>query len=183
MLHLRQRLARDLASTHQRLDDLVSLFDLETKTGVTSFILMHEAALKQLSETQLSDAARTMVNDLLHRAQADLDAMQVAPLTPEPTKTDDLHPLAVTYVIAGSRLGAEVLKKRWLGSEAAKDGHGEAYMLAPRHIEVWQSFVKDASEMPATSDLADKIVKDAAAVFELYSDIANLARNGAMQHV
>ena len=183
MTHLRQRLAEDLASTHERLDGLVSLFDLETKSGVTSFILMHEAALKQLSDAKLSDATAQMVTDLLHRAQADLSTLQVAQLTLAKTKTENLHPLAVTYVISGSRLGAEVLKKRWLGSEAAKDRHGEAYMLAPRHIDVWQSFVKEASDMPATSEVADQIVEDAATVFALYSDIANLAREGTIQYV
>lgn len=178
--HLRQRLIVDLAASHQRLDDRVSQFDLGKKSGVTAFLLMHEAGLSVLSRTQLCPDTSTMVTDLHARLKSDLAAHQIASLSTNQSLAPDTHPMAAKYVLAGSRLGAEVLKRRWLDGAVSKTGFGEAYMRAPRHIEVWKQFLAEASLMPAQTKVADKIVDGASAIFDLYFNLAEEALNGAV---
>ena len=181
--NLRQRLLRDLKSAHDDLDGLVSRFDLGENGGLKAFLLMHEAALKNIPLTHLGTAATTAVGDLLQRARLDLATLGVRPMVLDRPLNRNIQPLAVDYVIGGSRLGAEVLKRRWQASPTARSGSGTAYMNAPRHLDAWRSFCEDALTLAADTPYADNVVRDAADIFALFMTSAEKAYQETPQHV
>ena len=175
--NLRRRLQRDLANQHSALDDLVSQFDLTDEQGMAGFLWMHFVALSNIKHTAPRADTKAMIQDLLKRIETDLDLIRVSKNMHAKCDIYECNePLAAEYVLGGSRLGAEVLKRRWQGSALAASGVGQAYMTAPRHLNVWRGFCEVAERMPAHSAQADRITLDAGRIFDFYTATALQAR-------
>lgn len=140
---------------------------------------MQFVALGRLEGARVSAHALNMIDDLRDRARADLDRLGIAAhegaVMPAVTAfvASRVHPLAIEYVVAGSRLGNAVLTKRWRNGSAHGAGAASDYFTASDHLDAWKSFVRQAEAMPASGDMADAVVRDAADVFLLFSHCAD----------
>lgn len=164
---LRGRLRQDTRASHEALDEVVSGFDLATPTGFVRFLQMQVAALGAIAPHAPAAATNVVVSDLLTFACRDLRTMGQA-LPPPVAMVTAPHALAIDYVVAGSRLGTQVLRQRWQSAQHAQIRRADAYFAAPSHIDIWQSFCATTGAMPASGDLADQIVGDAETLFDLY---------------
>lgn len=173
---LRTRLRSDTRVSHNDLDRKVSQFDLTTPFGFVSFLHMQSAALRSIAPRAERSDAKEGISDLLSRAESDLRAIGAS----HDVGTMDigpLHPLAIDYVIAGSRLGTQVLRKRWRATKDPNVRHADAYFSAPNYIEIWKSFCGASDRLSAVGEIADQIVGDADLIFKLYHTCAHAAHS------
>lgn len=170
--NLRSRLRSGSSSAHQELDRLVSRFDLGTAPGLSAFVSMQYAALTELMRLKSGDLTAGAIIDLRQRADTDLGSLGAPRPAPLRRLTAPLAPIAVDYVIAGSRLGTKVLRKRWLASSAPRVQGARAYFSAPDYIECWQRFCHDALEIDPSEDAAVRILEDVNRMFALYTAAA-----------
>lgn len=182
--NLRTRLRSDLTEVHATLDSQISAFDLRTRTGFASFLRIQHGGLSALHHAGAGDLTRDAIADLQDRARLDLLTLGVPPLTRAETLPGDLHPLAVDYVIAGSRLGSQLLHKRWLSSDDTAVRAASAYFSAPGHIDLWKAFCGRAAALPAEGPESDRILRHAAAIFALFGHHAAAeTQERALPHV
>ena len=157
---------------HEKLDAEVSKFDLTTPYGLLQFLNMQSRALQSLLALQASAKADVMIRELLERAALDLrqlgSSTQLSPAAIEP-----VHPLAIDYVIAGSRLGSQLLKKRWQAATDPQVRRASAYFSGPGYIEIWASFCETAEATPSAGTFADQIVRDADRILHMYLECAH----------
>lgn len=178
---LRARLRMDTHLAHERLDEEVSRFDLTTPYGFLCFLSMQSSAFQTLSALELSAQTSAMMRDLSERAARDL--RHLGSLTQKPAATiEPVHPLAIDYAIAGSRLGSQLLKKRWQSATDPQVRRASAYFSAPSYIKMWTSFCETTAAMPAAGPFADQIVRDAGRIFHMYLECARapLLKKGAI---
>ena len=175
--NLRARLRTDTRTSHEELDREVSSFDLTRPDGFACFLRMQATALNTLRGNIMSQASAEMVCDLLERAEADLRQLGY-PVDERQMKLDVVHPMAIDYVIAGSRLGTQILKKRWFSATDAKVRSAASYFCAPSYIEAWAAFRANAEKMPSTGPLADQIIRDTDRIFQIYRECARASFKG-----
>lgn len=162
--NLRARLRGDTRQCHAALDDQVSRLDRQGAEGYARFLLLQWRLFAALEPVSRDAACAPVIRDLKQRAGEDLERLgrtapvPVLPLVP--------HPLAVDYLVSGSRLGAQVLRKRWLDRGLPEVARAHAYLSAPSCIGHWRSFIARAEEMPAAGVAADLIVKDCTCLFD-----------------
>lgn len=169
--NLRARLRSDTRLAHERLDEEVSRFDLTTPHGLLCFLNMQCCALETLSALEVYAATDVVIESLLERATLDLRILGSGPQE-APYDLEPVHPLAIDYAIAGSRLGSQLLKKRWQAATDPQVRRASAYFSAPSYIDGWASFCDTAEAMSSASRLADQIVRDADRIFQMYRECA-----------
>ncbi len=162
--NLRARLRGDTRHCHAALDDQVTRLDQQGAEGYARFLLLQWRLFAALEPVSQSAACAPVIRDLTQRAGADLE--QLGRLGPVPRLPLDPHPLAVDYVVSGSRLGAKVLRKRWLDRGLPETAYAGSYLSAPPYMEYWRGYVARAEALPAGGAAADRIVTDATGLFE-----------------
>lgn len=172
LINLRTRLRRETQREHHILDDLVSTFDLTEIEGLRCFLSMHRHALSALEKVSSQAASAPLVRELSLCVTSDL--VRLTGTFPEPQEniSEAPHPLALDYIIFGSRLGTIVLKGRWANSENAEVLATKAYFSLPGHIELWRAFCTRTEGMGPSSPDADRIVEDARALIDFYTRCA-----------
>lgn len=172
---LRERLRYDTHVMHNQVDAMVSEFDLTTVDGLSCLLRMQSAALGLIIPHTTEAQSSYAIRDLHERAVSDLRQLKEEVVLPYDQSVEALHPYAIDYVIAGSRLGSQILKKRWLSATDDRVRQADAYFSAPSYIEVWKSFCVSAEEMQPDGEVADQIVRDADRIFQLYQASARAA--------
>ena len=159
--NLRTRLRHDTQIEHQRLDACVSQMDLTTVGGLRAFLQMQALALPAL--LKISDTAHCvpMMRALLHAARSDLVTLAHKDMPPA-------HPLAIDYVVSGSRLGSTILKKRWQSASDPAVHAANAYFSAPDYLACWKTFCATSATIDASAALSDRVIADAAALLDFY---------------
>ena len=170
-ISLRTRLRSDTRATHDDLDRHVSLFDLTTQPGFLNFIQMQCAAMRSIAPHAKNARSLHALNDLMQRAESDLRTFAPTDRT-RALQMRPVHPLAIDYVVAGSRLGTQVLKKRWLAANDPDVRRADAYFTAPSYIEVWKAFCETSEAMAPNGPLAEQITQDVDLIFQVYQECA-----------
>ncbi|WP_424973912.1 hypothetical protein [Dinoroseobacter sp. S124A] len=154
----------------------MSEFDLRRRDGLAGFLGMQTAALSVLTGFESSQDCRRVMDDILARAKSDLRVLGVRPnhMTCDALRAP--HPLALDYVIAGSRLGTQVLKRRWTAATDPLTQRASAYFSAPTYIEFWRGFCQQTETIPGTDPVAKVVLKDADRIFKFYNACAKSAR-------
>ena len=176
LLNLRDRLRQDTKVAHEMLDNTVSHYDLATASGLAGFLQMHAHALQYLLACPSDAACTPLMADLLERVRDDLTILDASPCDVSLPAPARLEGLAIDYVVAGSRLGTQVLKTRW---EAASDPivrKASHYFTAPKYIEYWQSFCETTGRILANDPFGQVVLRDAALIFDVYQTCANAAQ-------
>lgn len=168
----RHRLRRDTSSAHATLDTLLSKLDLTTAEGLAPFLVIQNRALRSLAPLSTSAATSAVIRDLIDRTGADLDQLGTPGGMAPPAPSQMVDPMALDYLVAGSRLGTAVLAKRWAQATDPKVQRASAYFAGQSHLELWQSLCHQLSSMPADHCQAEKIINDSNLLFEFYTSCA-----------
>ena len=166
---------------HARLDDQFSALDITRRVDYTRFIGVHLAVFEVL-RPHLSPASLTRPQLLAGLAclQRDLATLGQRRLKTQAGhgETDGLAPLAVDYVVAGSRLGLKVLKTRWAGSADPLVRAAGAYFAQPFAASPWPKVCRALSKVPVESARAGAITRDTRRIFDLFA--AAYQRSGSI---
>ena len=167
---------------HQRLDDLFSALDITRRVDYARFIGVHLAVFEVL-QRHLAPSSLTRPQLLAGLAclQRDLATLgeRHAQMRHRPAEhgempaghdaAEALDPLAVDYVIAGSRLGLKVLKTRWAGSADPLVRAAGAYFTQPNAASLWSEVCRALSTVPLDSARAGAITRDTKRIFDLFA--------------
>ncbi|MEX0337627.1 MAG: biliverdin-producing heme oxygenase [Arenibacterium sp.] len=175
--NLRARLRTDTQSSHAALDALVSGFDLATSKGLAGFMAMQAGALSKLAPLVEHAQCEALIRHLRDLVARDLVTLKTRAVRVEPKWASTPHQVAIDYVIIGSRLGTQVLQKRWAASTDAQAQAADAYFSAPSFVELWRQFCDRNTGLPAIGPYADRIVSDANQVFDFYHACAVAAQH------
>ena len=92
------------------------------------------------------------------------------PRSPARAAPEDPEPLAIDYVVLGSRLGSSVLKRHWAQAEDPRVRDASCYFSAPAQVRRWQAFCRQTREMSPKNAAADRAVDDTRRIFALFND-------------
>ena len=166
--NLLQRLRDETRAVHQELDDLFAPFQQAPLDHLDGFLAAQMAGL-----TALSTAARVPHEpETLHLLSETLDRLEQdcrnrALPVPVLRHTRDLHPLAVAYLVIGSRLGTEVLR-RTLQDQGVD--RMPLYFAPQNYKHAWQDLCARLKGMTGTGPDADDICTSVIAGFQLFHD-------------
>ena len=157
---------------HARLDELFSALDITRRVDYGRFIGVHLAVFEVL-RPHLSPAGLTRPQLLagLTCLRRDLTTLGQRRLKTQAghKAADGLDPLAVDYVVAGSRLGLKVLKTRWAGSADPLVRAAGAYFRQPFAASLWPKVCRALSKVPVDSTQAGAITRDTRRIFNLFA--------------
>lgn len=172
---LRYRLRSGASPAHDRLDARVTALDVATRRGVSSFLAMNHAAFAAMVKAGACGrrADAQVIVGLANAAEADLAQLGAAPVRVSCTR--DFSPVAVDYVVLGSRMGTEVLRRRWQVSTDPLVRRACGYFSQPGDARAWRAFRDELMAMPGEGETADRILDDVEHLFALFSSALNLS--------
>lgn len=166
---LRTRLFEDTKAAHDRTDRLVSGFDLSCARGRAGFFTAQRLALDAMARVPgIPDDIAACLGDLVARLDADLGAPPRGGLP----AVRHVEPLAARYILLGSRIGTQVLARRFA---AADPGGSSAYFDAPSAKVEWRQLCLALQKLSGRGTMADAVVADAIRLFDLFSAAAEIA--------
>ncbi|AHD08354.1 heme oxygenase-like domain-containing protein [Phaeobacter gallaeciensis] len=138
------------------------------------FLACQHTALHALADTCRLERGRAtaLLADLTAALRADCADNGDRPAAISADTLPQLHPLAVDYLVLGSRMGNEVLRRRL--SEAAGQMALPAYFAPRDHLATWRATCTDLEQLPPKSALAQRIVADTRKGFDLFETAARL---------
>lgn len=156
-------LRRETEAEHQQLDDLVTRLDLGQVDDLARFFRMHLACFDGMAVHSADHRLRDMITAL----RSDLVALGCAD-RPAPVALAPVHPLAVDYILAGSRMGTKVLRKRWARSDNPLVQAACNYFSLDSTPGEWADTCARLNTVQTTSVAADQIVRDSRMIFERF---------------
>lgn len=176
---LRVALKAETRSHHDRVDALLNPNDLSSRTGLGRFLLMQAGALSVL-EPIMDDPRYLPPPRQLDLVKADLETLSIsaAPFA-SALVTDDLHPVGLTYVIAGSHFGNKVLKNNWAATTDPRVLLAGRFLCSVAMKDYWPRFSdylrKSAFEPPERS----RIIRSAKTCFRVFEEAFLFAMKNA----
>ena len=167
-LTLRERLRLDTRLWHEEVDRAYSGFDLRHPSSLAGFLRANLSALRSIDchPGPQADAARLLRDEMATALEADL--RHLGGPQPDAAVPVRFDATAVLYVLLGSRIGTQVLRRRWLGStDAAVLGAGR-YFAMPQRTGDWRDLCVRLAGASAHDPAAETIVRDACDLFGLY---------------
>lgn len=182
---LRSRLREDTRDLHDRLDHDVARLDLSSRSGLGAFLqLQHQgfaSLLYGLASNDGSgsgiDPAPTLHADLrrhLDAVERDLKLLGAPPLGPDGhhTPADGFQPLAVAYLLYGSRAGASLLRRDWEQATDPRVRMARSFFTMAPSVAAWTHLRDGLGAMPADDARADAVVASARQAFDLFISVA-----------
>ena len=127
----------------------------------------HHAAFTAMAQLGHAGAA-----DLAAALEEDLGALDwPLPAVPVWTGTRP-DPLALRYIAAGSRMGTQVLARRWSKATDPAVRAANRYFLQSVDVRAWQMLCRTLDDMDGTGARADRIVADTRRLFDLFARCA-----------
>lgn len=167
-LSLRHRIRNDTGPEHARVELRFDNVFHDPHARLNDFLRVQQEALLALCRRAADNKSllsREIIVDLLMRLFAD-----VGPGPTQGQAGQPLHPVAIDYIVLGSRLGTEVIRRRLV--KADPDIAMPSYFLAPPVGPVWQRHCAGLDSMAARSPEADRIVADATEAFKIFDRAA-----------
>ncbi|EYD73058.1 hypothetical protein [Limimaricola hongkongensis] len=164
---LRSRLRRDLAARHARLDACFSRFDLTTRPGLSGFLAAHRTAFAAIRPAPGGLTGALLLDRMIAAIDADLGVLDHAPdAGPAPLRLT--RSMAQDYVLLGSRLGSQLLRRRWAAARDPVLLAAGAYLSLPPMAQDWRAFCDRAGALPDQGTEADLVVHEAGQLFDLF---------------
>lgn len=163
----------ETATVHDAVEEAFDVFDLRRIDGIEPVLRAHFRALSRLLPSleghpefhdevaRLRELARESHRSISNLALGD-DLMPVR-----------LHPLAVAYVVLGSRLGARVISARLDQADEQYDAAAKEYFTDDRSRPFWKALLGELQHQRASTQA---IVDDARAAFQVFLQEAIAAR-------
>tara|TARA_R110002012_G_scaffold232467_1_gene405291 strand:- start:11008 stop:11565 length:558 start_codon:yes stop_codon:yes gene_type:complete len=163
---LRDRSRKD----HDLVDRMITTLDITRLDDFANFLQIHLSCFvlmqSRASEPCLSTAT---LSDMIAELAADLDILSAKPKTPPLPLPRKLDPLAIDYMVAGSRLGSKILCKRWGASTDPRVRRANNYFGQAGDPKLWPATCRALTAIPADGPRAADIVKDTKTQFQLFA--------------
>lgn len=155
---------------HDRLDDMFTALDITQPDDFMCFSTVHLICFQAMAEVvQTGSYSHQLLRQMAASLAADLDVLG-APHAPIRAAVPPLpDPLAIDYIVAGSRLGSKVLKKRWLLAQDPTVRRANAYFGMNSNPAFWPQTCQALDAITPASARADAIVGDTKSLFQLFS--------------
>lgn len=171
---LRTRLRQDLRDDHDQLDGLMSQADLTIPQGLGRFLLAQALGFRAIRDRlDPCDPPRyaDMVDAVLDALARDLGALgQKVTARKGEFAGNLLAGPAVDYMVLGSGMGTQVLRRTWQTSSDATVRSIGAFFGVERPVANWTALTEDLSRQPADDARADTITADARRIFGFFRE-------------
>ena len=166
---------------HAGVEMLFEQFDISRETGACGFLRAHAASIAAVraANPDANDKLSRVLKGLETALETDLHTLQCNETIPEISLPGGKwNSLGVTYVIAGSRLGAKVLSRRVATARESNVQSANRYLTWPGADHLWRDFQQiDKEYDPELTDITP-INSAAEAVFECFGLAAETVLNG-----
>lgn len=150
---------------HDRLDHLISSLDITSIAGFERFCKIHITMFEALAPFDRSPAT----SELIAALQRDIAAVSTDDVCVSSLAMRPLHPLAVAYIVEGSRMGTQVLQKRWAAATDPKIKAANAYFGLVPTPDRWRDVCDRLRRVPNASEQAEKITQDVLEIFNSFT--------------
>lgn len=158
---------------HDRVDRIFSDIDIGCASGFAFFCRAHLSCFTAFSQRMTAAArGRMLLDGMIDGLERDLGVLGIVPaaaVTPLPGPID---PLAIDYLVAGSRMGSRVLRKRWLASTDPTVRAAGAYFGLEDDPAFWQDTCAALAEIDPNSQRAQIILRDVRTLFNLFAAVS-----------
>lgn len=158
---------------HDNVDALFSIFDLHQHEDYAHFLSLHArcfaALLVRADEACLT---QSLLAEMCAALEDDLDSLGHANAVGRAGGvglSEPVDPLAIDYVVAGSRLGSQILKQRWAGAKSGSVRRAGTYLGLMHDPALWRTVCARLSEIKADSPRAMHVMDDVCAIFDLFA--------------
>lgn len=160
---LRDRLRRETAGAHRRVDDLFGSDDFGDARGYGHFLRAQARAWESLRP--VLDAGSIARADAL---RADLGALELDVPAPLPDALPEALSIGHRYVLEGSRLGSTVLLRSLTRAAPELADRASAYLTESAQVEGWKQLSTRLQIDHNGGDKTDAIIDDALFMFGLF---------------
>lgn len=169
---LRLRLRKDTRVEHERVEAEFARLDLNDPVGLQCTVRAHARALARLLPSLAPLPEMRREAERLH-ALALQAAEGITPDEAQPVpEGQTLHPLAVAYVILGSRLGARVIAAELNRDNVRSRPKDFEYFVDDNSRPAWSALLQ---LLDSCTDATDLVVADATAAFGVFGSEARRA--------
>lgn len=166
--NLRDDLRHATGPAHLRLDTRIMELEVATRSGLVTFLRGSASALQTLAPV-LDSVPLPSCTPLRDAIAEDLSYLGVQP---DPPPAGGLYldangALGAYYVIAGSRLGAQVLKRHHAKSTDPSILGADRYLTAPTGLGMWKALLYQLTEMNSKTNGA-AVIAGALDAFDVY---------------
>jgi len=170
----RFQLREESLADHDRVDFIFSTYDLQTRSGFLAFAYPHlDSFQTMLSVAPPHSWSCELLPEMIDGLLADLVVLDAPNDQPAQSMLPCVHPLALDYMVTGSRLGAAVLRNRWLGATDPTVRQASHYFSLDKHIQAWRATCLSLSGIDPTGKDASRITKDTRLLFKMFADAAS----------
>lgn len=113
-------------------------------------------------------STRARIDTLAECIERDLATLGHPAQPMDVPKDSPVDPLALDYVLEGSRLGTQVLKRRWAASTDPMVQRADAYFSLPTDAQRWRATCAALGDIAPGSPRATRITADTKALFEMF---------------
>lgn len=182
MHSLRDRLRSDTARYHRKVDETFSRFDVARRGDLVTLFWAQLSAIEAVRcrSGAGQESVERLRRDIAAALEVDLD--HLGGQKAKPLGLCLAAPLAVEYILLGSRAGTRLLARRWCETRDGRVAGAAAYFKLEPTGRTWRGLCEELSCMPPHGEEADRIVKDAIAIFELHQAacLASQTTTGAL---
>lgn len=160
---------RELTQTdHLMVDEAISGLDISKPSDLAQFLSIHLTCFHAMARASQDAATIARLDAMTSRIERDLETLG-QPAQPVPASPSGrLDPLALDYVLEGSRLGTQVLKRRWAASTDPTVQRADAYFTLHADKLRWRATCDALAAVDPESPRASRITGDTRALFQLF---------------
>lgn len=158
---------------HDSVDAIFSSFDLHQPDHYARFLNLHARCFATLM-AQAGEQCLTqpLLAEMCAALEDDLNSLG-SPHALEKKGGVDLtgpvDPLAIDYVVAGSRLGSQILKHRWAGAQDHSVRRAGIYLALTHDPALWRTVCARLSDIRPDSSRAMNVMDDVCGIFDLFA--------------
>ncbi|HVG48091.1 MAG TPA: hypothetical protein VM899_08155 [Rubellimicrobium sp.] len=166
MMTLRDRLRADTAARHGCVDRAYSSLDITKPGDFRTFLLAHLQVLDALrcAPGHQAAAAEDLRSRMMLALRADLRELDSHPRAGPAGRP--LDPTAVHYLLLGSSLGTQVLRRRWLQATSPVVAAAGRYLNLGVPPGAWRHLCDQLAGCAAVNAEADRTVGDTIEIFD-----------------
>lgn len=158
---------------HDSVDALFSSFDLHQYEGYARFLSLHAWCFTQLlAQADEPCLTHILLADMCAALEQDLTSLghpRAAARLGDVGLSGPMDPLAIDYVVAGSRLGSQILKQRWADARDQSVRRAGMYLGLRHDPALWRAVCARLSQIKPDSPRALRVMDDVCAIFDLFA--------------
>ena len=182
--HFRFVLRQASQDRHDTLDAEISSLSFDDVDDYARFLSLHHLCFAALDRgIPKGDRSADLLAELQGLIRADLAALDHDLPDIGTPDLGSLDPLAVRYVVDGSRLGSRVLVKRWASACSGRTADAGQYLSHETSPDSWRATCDALGEIPPESDRATRIIADVARIFDMFTVVLNTLKKNAAKGV